>query len=326
MTSKTPCSTPSRRTRHCAAHSTGDSKWTRHEISAFPGSKQTPTPVPKKDSTRVPKQTSIPGSKQTPTPVPKQGSTQCQAGHQVGFLSGSHGELVVASGCQVTLTGVNWFGFETSSFSPHGLGVRNWQDMLKQIAHEGFNTLRLPYTNQLFDSGSVPNGINYQLNPDLKGLQGLALMDRIIQGARKVGMKVVLDRHDPTADLRPPLWYTGQIPQPRWINDWVILAPHYPGNDPVIAADLDTDPPCPPSGRSIGAICKRMGLPRYSWESSEGPLWARTWRACGSVPWCPTCTRRASAMPTGPGTLTRGIPAASSTTTGRRSTRARWTY
>ncbi len=212
---------------------------------SIPGSKQTPTPVPKKTSTPVPKQTSIPGSKQTPTPVPKQGTTQCQAGRQVGFLSGFHGELVDASGCQVTLTGVNWFGFETSSFAPHGLGVRNWQDMLKQIAHEGFNTLRLPYTNQLFDPGSVPNGINYQLNPDLKGLQGLALMDRIIQGARKVGLKVVLDRHDPTADLRPPLWYTGQIPQTRWINDWVMLAQHYRGNDTVIGADLDNEPHSP---------------------------------------------------------------------------------
>src|SRR6266849_6263922 len=196
---------------------------------SIPGSKQTPTPVPKKTS----------------TPVPKQGSTQCQAGHQVGFLSGSHGELVDASGCQVTLTGVNWFGFETSSFAPHGLGVRNWQDMLKQIAHEGFNTLRLPYTNQLFDPGSVPNGINYQLNPDLKGLQGLALMDRIIQGARKVGLKVVLDRHDPTADLRPALWYTEQVPQTRWIHDWVMLAQHYRGNDTVIGADLDNEPHSP---------------------------------------------------------------------------------
>src|SRR6266404_4360038 len=94
---------------------------------SIPGSKQTPTSVPKKPSTPVPKQTS--------TPVPKQGSTQCQAGHQVGFLSGFHGELVDASGCQVTLTGVNWFGFDTASFALHGLGVRNWHDMLKQIAH-----------------------------------------------------------------------------------------------------------------------------------------------------------------------------------------------
>src|SRR5215469_9935867 len=37
----------------------------------------------------------------------KKASVQCQAGHQVGFLSGLHGELMDASGCQVMLTGVN---------------------------------------------------------------------------------------------------------------------------------------------------------------------------------------------------------------------------
>jgi len=169
-------------------------------------------------------------------------SGRCQPGHHVGFLRSFHGELVDASGCRVILTGVNWFGFETSTFAPHGLWARNWQDMLGQIARTGFNTIRLPFTNQLFDSASKPQGIDYQLNPDLKGLSGLALMDRIIQGARSHGLKVILDRHDPTADLRPPLWYTDQVPQTRWIHDWVMLAQHYRGNDTIIGADLDNEP------------------------------------------------------------------------------------
>jgi endoglucanase len=191
------------------------------------------------------KASSAVSSKKTPIPVAKTAPARCQPGHAVGFLSTSHSELVDASGCQVSLTGVNWFGFETSTFAPHGLGVRNWQSMLNQIARTGFNTLRLPFTNQLFDPGSQPQGINYQLNPDLKGLQGLALMDRIIQGARKAGLRVILDRHDPTADLRPPLWYTSQMPQTRWIQDWVMLAKHYRGNDTVIGADLANEPHSP---------------------------------------------------------------------------------
>src|SRR5579859_5412521 len=148
-------------------------------------------------------------------------SMQCQADTASGFLHSSNGNLVDASGCEVHLTGVNWFGFETSAFAPHGLWARNWQDMLDQIKQAGFDTIRLPYTNQLFDPSSKPQGINYQLNPDLKGLQGLALMDRIIQGARIRGLKIILDRHDPIADQRPELWYTDQIPQSRWIDDWV---------------------------------------------------------------------------------------------------------
>jgi endoglucanase len=167
---------------------------------------------------------------------------QCQPDHQVGFLRAIHSKLVDASGCQVVLTGVNWFGFETSTFVPHGLGVRNLQDMLNQIAQTGFNTIRLPYSNQLFDPASKPQGINYRLNPALKGLMGLALMDRIIQGAKKTGLKVILDRHDPIADLRPQLWYTDQVPQTRWIDDWVMLAKHYKGNDTIIGADLANEP------------------------------------------------------------------------------------
>ncbi len=209
----------------------------------------TPTTIPVSAKVSTPissMKTSTPVSKKTSIPVSKKAFVQCRPGHQVGFLSAFHSELVDASsGCQVSLTGVSWFGFETSAFAPHGLGARNWQDMLNQVARTGFNTLRLPFSNQLFDSSSVPQGINYQLNPDLKGLQGLALMDRIIQGARKAGLKVILDRHDPTADLRPPLWYTDQMPQTRWIQDWAMLAQHYRGNEAVIGADLANEPHSP---------------------------------------------------------------------------------
>jgi len=190
--------------------------------------------------------TIIPVWAKTSFPVAAQAPARCQPGHQVGFLSTWHSELVDASSqCQVSLTGVNWFGFETSTFAPHGLWARNWRDMLKQIASTGFNTIRLPFTNQLFDPTSVPNSINYQLNPDLKGLQGLALMDRIVQGARNVGLKIILDRHDPTADQRPPLWYTDHMSQARWIQDWVMLAQHYRGNATIIGADLANEPHSP---------------------------------------------------------------------------------
>src|SRR6266487_778509 len=103
-----------------------------------------------------------------------------------------------------------------------------------------------------------PQGIDYRLNPDLKGLHGLALMDRIIQGARSRGLKIILDRHDPTADLRPQLWYTDQVPASRWIHDWVMLARHYRGNDTVIGADLANEPHGPATWGD--------GNPRTDWR------------------------------------------------------------
>src|SRR5579871_2289707 len=89
-----------------------------------------------------------------------------QCGYPQGFLSTDHSELVDNStGCVVHITGVNWFGFETSTFAPHGLWTRNWKDMLAQIKQSGFNTIRLPYSNQLFDPSSKPMGIDYTKNP-----------------------------------------------------------------------------------------------------------------------------------------------------------------
>src|SRR6266550_808236 len=162
--------------------------------ASIPDAKNTSTPVAKKTSIPDTKNTSTPVAKNTSTPAVVKAPAQCQPGHQVGFLSTSHSKLVDASsGCQVSLTGVNWFGFETGTFAPHGLWARNWQDMLKQIAQLGFNTLRLPYSNQLFDPSSKPTskdaggGIDYTKNPDLAGLSGLEIMDKIIAGAGQRG-------------------------------------------------------------------------------------------------------------------------------------------
>jgi endoglucanase len=150
--------------------------------------------------------------------------------------------LVDANGNEVRLSGVNWFGFETETFAPHGLYARNWQSMLDQMVHLGFNTIRLPYSNQLFDPSSVPTGIDYRLNPDLKGLKGLALMDRIIEGAGARGLKVILDQHRPDASAQSNLWYTDKVPESRWMSDWAMLATHYRGNSTVIGADLHNEP------------------------------------------------------------------------------------
>jgi endoglucanase len=159
-----------------------------------------------------------------------------------GPLRAVGSKLVDAAGREVHLSGVNWFGFETGTFAPHGLWARNWQDMLDQIAHAGFNTIRLPFSNQLFDPNSVPQGINYQLNPDLVGLKGLALLDRIVQGAGQRGLKIILDQHRPDAWAQSELWYTDHLPESRWISDWVMLAKHFRGNNTIIGADLHNEP------------------------------------------------------------------------------------
>jgi hypothetical protein len=100
-----------------------------------------------------------------------------------GPLRTHGGDIVDAQGRVVHITGVNWFGLETGTFAPHGLWARGLDDMLDQIAQAGFNTIRLPYCNQLFDPASTPNGIDFKKNPDLQGLSGVQIMDQVIQRA-----------------------------------------------------------------------------------------------------------------------------------------------
>ncbi len=183
------------------------------------------------------------GSPSTTT-VQKQSNTPAKVpGLIQGYIHTNKGQLVDAAGDVVHLTGVNWFGFETTTFVPHGLQTRNYKDMFKQIAESGFNTIRLPYSNQLFDPNlNTPQGINYQLNPDLKGLKGLALMDKFVQAAGEYGLKIILDQHRPDAYAQSDLWYSSDLTEQQWISDWVMLAEHYKGNTTVIGADLHNEP------------------------------------------------------------------------------------
>ena len=154
-------------------------------------------------------------------------------------------QLLDANNQPVRIAGVNWFGFETSTFVVHGLQNRNYEDMLNQIKSLGYNTVRLPYSDQLFDPGSKPSGIDYSKNPDLQGLQGVQLMDKIIDYANSIGLHIILDQHRPDASEQSGLWYTNAYPETRWIADWQMLANHYKGNPMVIGADLHNEPHTP---------------------------------------------------------------------------------
>jgi endoglucanase len=165
---------------------------------------------------------------------------------------------VDANGQEVRITGVNWFGLETNNFAPHGLWARSLTDMLDQVVALGFNTIRLPYSNQLFDPTSRPNGIDYQKNPSLQGLTGPQIMDTVIGEAGKRGLKVILDRHRPTADAQSELWYTDRVPEERWLQDWLMLAQKYRGEGTVIGADLHNEPRGPATWGD--------GNPRTDWR------------------------------------------------------------
>jgi len=132
-----------------------------------------------------------------------------------GYWHTSGSQILDSNNQPVHIAGVNWFGFETANYVVHGLWARNYQDMLNQIAGLGYNVIRLPFSDELFDASSTPNGIAYNLNPDLQGLTGPQLMDKITAYGSSIGLRFILDQHRPDSGSQSALWYTAQYPQSR---------------------------------------------------------------------------------------------------------------
>ena len=156
----------------------------------------------------------------------------------------------------VRLTGVNWFGFETSGCAPHGLWARDWRGLLIQVKGMGFNCLRIPWSNAILRDGAESNSITTYgtdsfigvdqdtINRELIGKTPIEILDIIIGGCSQLGLKVILDNHsrNPDGYMVEQLWYTTTCSDQQWVNDWVFMANRYKNNSTVVAFDLNNEP------------------------------------------------------------------------------------
>ncbi len=174
---------------------------------------------------------------------------------------------------EVQLTGVNWFGFETTDFVLNGLWARNMNSMFDQIASLGFNVVRVPLSSEFIKKvrtgQTVMPGkskINKTLNPDLVNKTSIAILDQAIAYCRTIGLKVILDMHRTPASGMIDLWYNSTYTEEDWMQNWEWLANRYKGNDAVIGADLFNEP---------------HGVAR--WDGSNSPTdWHRASQTCGN--------------------------------------------
>lgn len=187
----------------------------------------------------------------TPTPTPSISvanvtvTEPIQGTSASGWLSTVGSQIVDANGMPVRLAGVNWFGMETTNYSPHGLWTRGYKEMMDQMKQEGFNLIRLPFSQEAFQPGKVPNGIDFSKNADLQGLSAIQILDKIVAYAGEIGLRIMLDHHRSNAGNGPNdngLWYTSQYSETAWINTWTMLAARYANNPTIVAADLNNEP------------------------------------------------------------------------------------
>ena len=193
-------------------------------------------------------------------------TAQTAGGTGTGFLSTRGDQIVDAAGNPVRLTGINWFGMETSNNTFHGLWTRNYREMIDHMASLGFNTIRVPFSNDALRPGAVATSVDGVSNPELVGLSPLEILDRVIEYAGSKGMRVLLDRHRPTSGGQSALWYVPATPESTWIADWRMLAQRYRGNPTVIGADLHNEPHAEGTDPNGTGACWGCGDPARDWR------------------------------------------------------------
>lgn len=193
------------------------------------------------------------------------GTTKESAAAGEGPWSTSGAKIVDSSGNVIRMTGVNWFGFETSNQMPHGIWTANWKAVLNQVKAMGLTVLRLPYSDDIM-SNQVVSSVNLAANPDLAGITTLGLMDKIVEYCGQLGIRIILDRHRPDSGGQSKLWYTATVSEATWIANMKTLAARYRGNSTVVGFDLHNEPHADGTDPAATGACWGCGDMARDWR------------------------------------------------------------
>ena len=184
-----------------------------------------------------------------------------------GYWHTSGNQILDSKNQAVRIAGINWYGFETTDEVVHGLYAQDYKSILNTIKSNGYNTVRVPFSNQMVETPSIPTNINYSngMNSALAGLNSLQILDQVIAYAGQIGLRIILDDHRSEAGNSAEangLWYTSTYPETAWINDWTMLAMRYMGNSTVIGFDLRNEP----HNATSGGSCWGCGTLTNDWS------------------------------------------------------------
>ncbi len=189
-----------------------------------------------------------------------------------GYLSTSGNQIIDANGNSVRIDSVGWAGADGAGGSLWGLTNTSYQNLMDSAKTDGFNTLRIAWSDVDLNAVPQPGNIDYSQNPDLQGLTNLQIFQKVVAYASQLGLKVIFDHHtdDGHGGQQPNgLWIdsgpgtdgtdgsgnSGTVDAAKFQQDWVQLASTFKGNSTVIGYDLDNEP------TSVGNINWGQGGP-----------------------------------------------------------------
>ena len=90
----------------------------------------------------------------------------------------------------------------------------------------------------------------------------MQILDKVVDYAGSKGMRIILDRHRPTAaGQTAAVVHRRRVSEATWIADWQMLAQRYAGNPTVIGADLHNEPHA--EGTNPAGHRRLLGLRRH---------------------------------------------------------------
>jgi len=125
--------------------------------------------------------------------------------------------ILDARNSTVRLTTINWYGSSDLDFVPAGLDVRHRRDIAILIRRLGFNSVRLPYSDEMVrDNPAIPQQ-RLAANPDLVGQTALAVYHQVVHSLTEAGLLVIPNNH-----ITQATWCCGaNLCDAQWANDWL---------------------------------------------------------------------------------------------------------
>jgi aryl-phospho-beta-D-glucosidase BglC (GH1 family) len=160
--------------------------------------------------------------------------------------------IIDATGRRFKLSSINWYGGSDELFVPGGLEIKHRSVIAKTVKRLGFNSVRLPYADEMVMTNPPVKTETVMANPDLIGLKALDVFAAVVDALTDEGIAVIVNNH-----ITHAVWCCGADPcdagwandhlgsvcrvrqtEDMWIENWeTIMRPHV-DNPLVIGADL----------------------------------------------------------------------------------------
>ncbi|KAH8696748.1 glycoside hydrolase superfamily [Talaromyces proteolyticus] len=178
-------------------------------------------------------------------------------------------DIVDARGQRVKLASINWYGASDVGYIPAGLDAQHRDDIAKLIRSLGFNSVRLPYADEIVRDNPWIPAEKLSANRDLvrpdgrhseegEGALARDVFTAVVQSLTDAGIMVIVNNHitqatwccgaNPCDAVWNNDWFGGSLfcrvsqTEQQWISNWETTMHPLISNPGVIGVDLRNEP------------------------------------------------------------------------------------